>query len=184
VDAGADLGHEISHEGVEHAAESFTDRELGERIGILEEDGVVTTTKEWDAGADLLKREDAGVEAVIEVGREISDFVCQIDELCFEWRPEVEEVFRKFGVGRGVVIARVLDDAFADRERQVESAKGSIALFKPGDDAKSVEVVIEAQSVRLEGAVEGLFASVAEGRMADVMDQSQGFGKNGVEAEG
>ena len=36
----------------------------------------------------------------------------------------------------------------------------------------------------LEGGVEGLFAGVAEGRMADVVDQGEGLGQLGIEAEG
>ena len=36
------------------------------------------------------------------------------------------------------VVARVLDDAFANAEREVESAKCRITFFKPGDDAQRV----------------------------------------------
>ena len=76
----------------------------------------------------------------------------------------VEEVFGQFGMGGGGVVARVLDDAFADGEGEVESAKGRVALFKPGDDAQGVEVVVEAEAVGLERGVESFFAGVAEGR--------------------
>jgi len=37
----------------------------------------------------------------------------------------------------------MLDDAFADFESQVESAKGGVALFEVGDDAQGVQVVVE-----------------------------------------
>jgi hypothetical protein len=37
--------------------------------------------------------------------------------------------------------------------------------------------------VRLKGLVEGFFAGVAEGRMADVVDQREGFGEFDVEAQ-
>jgi hypothetical protein len=85
-------------------------------------------------------------------------------------------------LGEGVV-AGVLDDAFADAEGEIESAKGRIALFKPGDDAQGMEVVVEAQQVDLEGAVESFFAGMAEGRMADVVDQGKGLGQFYVEAQ-
>jgi hypothetical protein len=46
-----------------------------------------------------------------------------------------------------------------------------------------MEVVVEAQQVDLEGAVESFFAGMAEGRMADVVDQGKGLGQFYVEAQ-
>ena len=128
--------------------------------------------------------EDAGVEAVVEIGGEVGDLVGEVDELGFERRELVEEVFGELGVVGGGVVARVLDDAFADGEGEVEAAKGGVALFKPGDDAQGVEVVVEAEAVGAEALVEGFFAGVAEGRMADVVDQGESLGELGIEAEG
>ena len=134
--------------------------------------------------ADFIEGEDAGVEAVVEVGGEVGDFVGEVDELGFERRELVEEVFGELGMGGGGVVAGVLDDAFADGEGEVESAKGWVALFKPGDDAQGVEVVVEAEAVGLERGVEGFFAGVAKGRVADVVDQGEGFSELRIEAEG
>jgi len=55
------------------------------------------------------------------------------------------------GVAGGRVVAGVLDDALADGECQVEAAKCSVALLEPGDDAQGMEVVVEAEAVRLQG---------------------------------
>src|SRR4051794_20971499 len=77
----------------------------------------------------------------------------------------------------------MLDDAFAHGEGEIEAAEGGIALLEPGDDAKSVQVVIEAQAVVAEGLIERLFAGVAEGWMADVVCEGERFGEFGVEAE-
>jgi len=82
-----------------------------------------------------------------------------------------------------LVVARVLDDAFADPKCQVQSAEAGVALFKAGDDAQGVQVVVEAQTVLPKGCVESLFAGVAKRWMADVVDQRQGFGKCRVESE-
>ncbi len=67
----------------------------------------------------------------------------------------------------------VLDDAFADGQRQVETAKGGVALLKPGDDAQGVKVVVEGEASAAQAVVEGLFSGVAERRMADVVGQRQ-----------
>src|ERR1700690_1745820 len=71
------------------------------------------------------------------------------------------------------VVARMLHNAFADGERQIEPAKSRIALFKPGDNAQRVEIVVEAESMIAERAVERFFAGVAKRGMPDVVRQSQ-----------
>ena len=78
----------------------------------------------------------------------------------------------------------MFDDAFADGEGEVEAGEGGVALLEGGDDAQGMEVVIEAEAVGAEAVVEGFFAGMAEGWMADVMDEGESFGERGVEAEG
>src|ERR1019366_10068164 len=83
-----------------------------------------------------------------------------------------------------VVVVGVLDDAFADFEGQVQAAEGGVALFEIFDDAESVEVVVEEESVLAHSSVESFFSGVAEGRVADVVDEREGFGEIDVEVEG
>ena len=83
-----------------------------------------------------------------------------------------------------VVIAGVLDDAFADFEGQVQAAEGGVALLEIFDDAKSVQIVVEDQAVLAHGGVQRFFARVAERRMADVVHQGQGFGEIDIEIQG
>ena len=77
--------------------------------------------------------------------------------------------------GEGV-IARVLDDALADAEGEVEAAVSGVALLEVLADAEGVEVVVEAEAVGLEAAVECALAGVAEGRVADVVDEGKSLG--------
>ncbi len=103
--------------------------------------------KQRDAGANLFEGEYAGVETVVEIGGEIRDFVGEVDELSFEGRKLVKEIFRQLGVrGRGIITG-VLDDAFAHGQREVEAAKAGVALLKPGDDAQGMQVVVEAKAI-------------------------------------
>ena len=83
----------------------------------------------------------------------------------------------------GGVVAGVLDDALADAEGEVEAAVGGVALLEVLDDAEGVEVVVEAAAVALEALVERALAGVAEGRVADVVDEGEGLGEVFVEAE-
>jgi len=78
----------------------------------------------------------------------------------------------------------VLDDTFAKAEGEVESAPGRITLFKPGDDAQSVQVVVKTEAVPAQRGVERFFAGVAEGRMADVVGQGEGLSELTVQTKG
>ena len=83
----------------------------------------------------------------------------------------------------GEVVTRVLDDAFADREGEVEAAPGRIALFKPGDDAEGVQVVVKAEAVLPQRGIECFLARVAEGGMTDVVGEGKGLGEFAVQSQ-
>ena len=89
----------------------------------------------------------------------------------------------ELGVIGGGVVVRVLDDALAHAESEVETAEAGVALLEVFDDAQGVEIVIKAQAVLAESVVEGALAGVAEGRVADVVDQRERLGEVLVEAE-
>ena len=133
--------------------------------------------------AQMIDGEQAGFDAVVEIGGEIGDLIGEVDDLGFERRSLIEEIGREFRVPGCGVVTRVLDDAFADTEREVEAAMRGVALLEVLDDAQSVDVVVEAQSMTLQGAIESAFAGVAEGRMADVVDQRERFSEVFVERE-
>jgi hypothetical protein len=78
----------------------------------------------------------------------------------------------------------VFDDAFADFEGQIQTAEGGVALLEIFDDAQGVQIVVEGEAMLAHGGVEGLFTGVAEGRMADIVNQAEGFDQIGVEVEG
>ena len=52
--------------------------------------------KRGHAVADLIEREDAGVETVVEVGGEVGDLVGQVDQLRFKGRTLVKEILGQF----------------------------------------------------------------------------------------
>ena len=83
---------------------------------------------------------------------------------------------------RGVVTG-VLDDAFTDAERKIEAAMRGIPLLEVLADPERMEVVVEAKTVALEALIESALAGVAEGRVADVVDQGKSLGEVFVQAE-
>ncbi len=73
--AGADFVDQIGDEQIEDALERLIDGELGRGGGVLCEDLVMEAAEKRHAVADLIEGEDAGVEAVVEVGGEVGDLV-------------------------------------------------------------------------------------------------------------
>ena len=67
----------------------------------------------------------------------------------------------------------MLDDAFANGEGEVQAAVGGVALLKVLDDAQRVQIVVEAKVMALQAAIQCALAGVAEGRVADVVDQRE-----------
>ena len=78
----------------------------------------------------------------------------------------------------------MLDDALAHRKGKVEAAKLEMAILEVLHDAQGVEIMVEAKAVSLERLVEGPLAGMAEGGMADVVGEGEGFGEVFIEAKG
>ncbi len=75
----------------------------------------------------------------------------------------------------------MFDDAFTNFEGEIEPFKPDIAMFKMFDDAERVKVVVEASPVRAHQFVKPAFAGMAEGRMANIVNQSQRFDQIGIQ---
>ncbi len=67
---------------------------LSRRVGIDLLDFAIKALEDRHAFADFLEREEMGFVAVVEVGGVVGDFVGQVDELGFERRALVEQIFR------------------------------------------------------------------------------------------
>ncbi len=83
-----------------------------------------------------------------------------------------------------VVIVRVLNDALAYFEGQIQTSECGISLFEIFDDAQGVKIVVERESVLAHSGVEGLLSGMAERRMADVVNEGESFGEIDVEIQG
>ena len=101
----------------------------------------------------------------------------------FERRTLFEEVLREFGMIVRFVVVRVLDDAFANFEGKIQSAKGGVAEFEIFDDAERVQIVVERKSVLAHRGIKSFFAGMAKGWMADIVDQRQRFDQVAVQSE-
>jgi hypothetical protein len=78
----------------------------------------------------------------------------------------------------------MFDDSLAHLEREIQAGEVKVALLELLDNSQGVEIVIEAVAMLAHARVELPLAGVAEGRMADVMDEREGFSEVGVEFQG
>ena len=62
-----------------------------------------------------------GLEAVVEVGGVVGDFVHEINQLRFERRALVQQIFGEMWKFRRGIIARMFDDAFANLEGEIQA---------------------------------------------------------------
>ena len=132
-----------SDETVQDALQGFVEFQLVGGVGIDLLDFAIEAFEDGHAFADFVEREQMRFVAVVEVGGVVGDLVGQVDELGFERRTLVEQIFGEFRMFLRAVVVRVLDDAFADFEGQVQAAEGGVALFEIFDDAQGVQVVVE-----------------------------------------
>ena len=74
-------------------------------------------------------------------------------------------------------------DALAHLKRKIQSGKIQIALLELLDDPQRMKIVIEALAMFAHARVQPLLSGVSEGRVADVVNQSECLGKIRVEFE-
>src|SRR5437899_8704208 len=127
--------------------------------------------------------EELGFESVIEVGGVVCHFIDAIDELSLERRTQIKKIFGKLRKFRGGIIARMLDDTFANFKCKIQTGKIKIALLELFDDAEGVQIVIEVTAAHAHQYIELPLAGMAERRMANVVDQRERFGEIGIQAE-
>ena len=133
--------------------------------------------------ANLFQCQNARVQPVIQIRGQVGNLVRQVDQLRLQRRPLIEKILPQLRMLRRRVVARVLDDPFAHRQRQVQPAKRCVAFLKPRDNTQRVQVVVEPEAVSAERAVQRLLAGMAKRRVADVMHQRQRLRQRAVQAQ-
>src|SRR6266581_2451694 len=127
--------------------------------------------------------EELCFERVIKIRGVIGDFINAIDKLRLKGRTQIQKVFGKLRKFRSGIIARMLDDALANFKREIQAGKIEVTLLELFNDAQRVQIVIETAAAHEHQLVELPFPGMAERRMADVVDESERFGKLGVQSQ-
>ena len=121
------------------------------------------------------KRHQAGHIAIVKICGVVGDFIAQVDQLRLKRRPKGGQIF----VESGIRPKSLECFAMPSRTSNVRFSPGNrgIRILEKLDDAERLQIVIETIAETAHQAVELGFARVAEGRMADVMRQREGFGQ-------
>ncbi len=77
----------------------------------------------------------------------------------------------------------MLDDAFPYFERQFESGKIQIALFELFHNPQRLQVMVEAVTRGTQQVIKLSRTCMSEGRVPNVVDESQGLSEVGIESE-
>src|ERR1700733_11679352 len=90
----------------------------------------IAASEDVDVLANVANFEQARLHTVVKVCRKVSDLVGEIDQLRFERRPLIKKIFCEFRMLVDLVITRVLDDALANAECEIESTMRGVALLE------------------------------------------------------
>ena len=136
----------------------------------------------------LLQRQQARAHAVVDVVRVVGNGVGQVGQLRLQAGLRAVDEAARHAAGLGRVeqsrVGRraVFEDAFARLESQVQAVVVRVAVLQLIDHAQALQVVLEA-AVRGHAVVERVLPGVAEGRVAEVVREGDGFGQVLVELQ-
>ncbi len=142
---------------------------------------------------DVLEREQAGAQPVVDVMGVIGDVVGDRRRLrlgageCIEperkLRVELPHIGRQDARGlRAGERAIVLDDAFQRLESEIEPVIAGVTALQQSDDAQRLGVVVEAAVIG-HTALQRALAGMAEGRVAEIMGERHRLGQIFIESE-
>src|SRR5260370_9421520 len=115
--------NEISCQSIKNAFEGFVEYEFFACTGMRGNDLRIDFAEKSNFLAQDSKIEKLRFEGIIDVRGVVGNFVDPVDELPFERRPQIQQVFVELRKFRRAPIARRLDDAFPNFNREIQAAK-------------------------------------------------------------
>ena len=123
----------------------------------------------------LVERDEAGAQAVVDIVIVIGDLIGHIRDLRFERRlPASEKALAEIAEPARVFTRTMLEDAFARFKAEIEAVERAVVLFELIDDGEALQVVLEA-AVIAHAFVQRILARVAEWRMTQIVRKRNRF---------
>ena len=167
---------------VDHPPHHLVHQAARAEVGVALDDAVVLAAEDRDP-AQLLDRDQAGTDAVVDVVVVVGDRVGQVGELRLErGLAAVEEPRAELAELPRVGCGAVLQDALARLERQVEPGELRIALLEFVHHSQRLQVVLEPAEIA-HAFVERVLARVTERGVPEVVRQADGLGERFVQAQ-
>src|SRR6202034_1918467 len=121
---------------------------------------------------ELLHRDEAGANAVIDVVVVVGDLVREISELRLEsWLRAPQKPLAQLPELARVRGRTMLQDSLAALEREVEAVEFGVLLLELIDDSQRLQVVFEAAEIA-HALVQRILARMPEGRVAEIVRQT------------
>ncbi len=174
---------QIGRKKVNHTFQRLIEFEFRGPTGMRGIHAPVRLTETPHLIAQSIKIQELRFERVVEIGGVVGDLIHPINELGFKRREEFEKVFGELRKFAGPVVARVLDNALAHFKGQIKSGKIEITLLEALHNAQRVKIVIERAAMRAHQLIEFVLTGMPERRVADVVNQREGFREIRVEAQ-
>ena len=131
----------------------------------------------------LLDRNEAGANPVLDVVIVVRDLVGEVRELCLEPRLlAIDEPLADVAELERVLLRAMFEDALTALEAQIQSVEIGVSLLELVDDAQRLQIVLESAEIQ-HAFVERILPGMAEGRMTEIVRETDGFRQHLVESQ-
>jgi hypothetical protein len=174
---------EVIDDRADHAADDFVNEATVLELRIAAAHGLVLRV-EQRLLAQLVERQQPGAVAVVNVVVVVGDRIGDVGYLRLEARlPALQEALANVPELTRVALRAVLEDAFARLEHEVETREIGVLRLELIDDSQRLQVVLEA-SVVSHARIQRVLPGVAEGRVPEVVGETNGLGQRFIQAQG
>ena len=87
------LANQIASQPIQHPGQRPCQQQLRGGVWVALLHARIRTAEDRDVLAQVLQVENSGFESVIDVGGQVGDFVGEVDQLRFQRRAPIEEIF-------------------------------------------------------------------------------------------
>src|SRR5205807_7714510 len=121
---------EIAYHAVEYSSQAFAQFQFGQCVGIALFDLKPDPLERRQMLTNCLDGNDSRFDTIIQIGNVVADLVRQIDKLRLKRWPLIQQILSQLREFVDIPVTRMLDDTFANLEREIQAPELGIAQLK------------------------------------------------------